>query len=183
MAFHERKSLREAIVAQLKGSNPYRTAAGVRVYETRHGPARVHELPMISVYTDSETVDDASMMTAPRELTRKVVVAVEGWVIASANVDDALDALALEIETAMDVDLNFAGTAFSSVLSSSEFGIKLDGERPLGCIHMEYAVTYHTDLRTEALEDNFDTAAVEYSLSGTQDTLDDAHDLLTGVHE
>ena len=180
---HERKELREAIVSQLKGPSNNRTAAGARVYETRQGPLRTSELPALSVYIDSETVTEDSDKTAPRELTRIATVAIEGWCIATTAVDDALDALALEIETAMDVDLNLGLTAFDSVLSLSEFGIKLDGERPMGCVHLEYKVTYHTDLRVAVAVDDFDTADIQYSLAGDQATLDQAHDTLTGIHE
>ena len=89
---HERQQIRDAVVAQLKGTAPtYRTAAGARVFKTRMVPIRTAELPALNVYVDSETVDTKS--SAPVELTRTVVVAVEGWVSASDDVDDALDDL------------------------------------------------------------------------------------------
>ncbi len=181
---HERQAIRQAIVAQLRGSAPtYATAAGARVFETRMAPLRQTELPAIAVYAGDEAIDPDSASTAPRELKRTLTVAVEAWVRLTENVDDALDDLALEIETAMDSDLNFGSLAFDSVLSSTEIGLKMDGDRPMGCARLEYSVTYHTDLRVDAVADEFDTADIQYSLEGNQATLDQAHDLVDDIHE
>ena len=180
---HERQSLREAIVLQLMGPSNNRTAAGARIFETRQAPIKTAQLPAISVYVDSESVSEDSDKSAPRELKRVAIIAVEGWVWASDSVDDSLDDLALEIETAMDIDLNFGETAFDSVLQSSDFGIKLDGERPMGAVRLEYKVTYHTDLRVAEAADDFATADVQYSLAGDQAALDQAHDSIEDIHE
>ena len=184
---HERQAIRQAVVAQLRGSAPdYNTAAGARVFETRMAPIRSAELPAISVYTSDETIDADSAATAPRELRRTLQLAIEAWCAATVNVDDAFDALALQIETAMDSDVNLADTCFSCVLSSIETGIKMEADKPMGCVRLEYSVVYHTDLRTSAADtarEIFDTAAVQYSLEGNQATLDQAADLVDNIHE
>jgi hypothetical protein len=173
MATHERQAIREAIVAQLKG----RTSAGVRVFKSRREPLREMELPAITVYTDEETVDDVN--TAPRELKRQVSVAVIGWVMQSASVDDALDALALEIETAMDADMFLGGTSpGASRLASVAIGEKLDGARPMGAVNLTYTATYFTDLRI-ALEANaFTTVDVKTSVTPGQALADRAENIL-----
>ncbi len=183
MSDHERKTLREAIVSQLKGETPFRTVAGERVYETRLGPVRDHELPAITVYVDEETVDPASITSAPRYMSRTATIAIEGWVKSAADVDDALDAFALQIETAMDVDLNFNGAAINSVMSGTEFGLKIDGNRPMGCVRMLYAVTYETTQRIEAPEDAFDSIDIHYDLAGEQEPDDQAEDVVTGINQ
>lgn len=175
---HERQAIRDAAVTALAGA----TAAGARVYKTRLAPIRQAELPAISVYTEEESVTPESLKTSPRELTRSVTLAVEAWVRATDNVDDALDDLALEIETAMDADQNLGATAFDSILMRTEIGLKLDGDRPMGCVHLEYAVTYHTDLRVTESADTFDTAGIDYRVNDVAAT-DQAQDLLTDVHE
>jgi hypothetical protein len=181
---HERQAIREAIKAQLIGTPPtFATAARDRVFKSREAPLRVAELPAINIYTDSEPVDPDSGNSAPRELKRTAVIAVEGWVVASDDVDDRLDDLALEIETAMDQDLNLTDTAFDSVLVSTEIGINPKGERPMGCVHMEFAVTYHTQIRTVAPVALFDTADIRVSLDGTQALDDQAHDLVTDINQ
>jgi hypothetical protein len=177
---HERTEIREAVVAQLIAAS---TAAGSRVYETRLAPIRTAELPAISVYVDSETVRPDSMSSAPRELKRTAELAIEAWARADADVDDVLDALALEIETAMDSDVNLDETAFNSVLSSTEVKISMDGDRPMGVVRLVYAVVYHTDQRVDAPDDDFDKADVKFSLENEQDEADQANDSLEDIHE
>ncbi len=188
---HERQDIRDAIIEQLIGTAPfpagYATAAQDRVTASRMLPNKTAQLPAISVYTDSESVDPASKLTAPRELKRTVTVAVDAWATATADIENTFDDLALEIETAMDSDLEFDETAHSSILVSTEIGLKMDGDRPMGCLHMEFAVTYHTDLRIaeeHEARDDFDTLGSQVSLGGTQDDEDDrAQDLVEDIHE
>lgn len=163
---HERQAIREAVIARLKGTAPaWATSARDRVYSSRMAPLRTAQLPAISVYVDSDVVDDLSKNSAPRELKRTVTIAVEGWVPAAGDtpVDDALDELALQIETAMDGDLNLAGTAFDSMLTLTEIGIKLDGDRPLACAHLEFAVDYHSPLRVAEPVDDLTTVAAQWT--------------------
>lgn len=183
MPLHERQALREAIVAQLKGPDNDRTAAGARVRKSRQAPNQTDALPAISVFSSDEPIHESSAGTSPRELKRIVRVEIIGWVIGSADVDDALDALALEIETAMDIDLGFRTTeeiengdpsyAYDSILESTVLGEKLDGERPLGAVSMTYACEYRTGRRVELPTDDFETAATQISLGDEQDDEDD----------
>lgn len=181
---HERQGIREAVVAALIGTAPtYATAAQARVTKTRMAPSKTAQLPAISVYTSDEAVNPPSANTAPRELKRRVTVGIEAWVIASADVDDALDAIALQVETAMDVDSWLGGTVTDSVLLTTEMGLKLDGERPMGCVRLEYAADYFTDLRVAEPADAFTTVDVQTSINNAQAPADRAEDLITGIHE
>jgi hypothetical protein len=170
---HERTELRDAVQAQLIAAS---TSAGSRVTKSRLAPLPQSELPALSVYTEDEV--STGKDTAPRELTRTVTLAVEGWAVATADIDDALDALALEIEEAMDSDLNFGGTAADSVLVGTEFGLKMDGNRPMGAVRLSYAVTYFTGLRNDELDDDLGTVGVNYSLGGAQAEDDQAQDII-----
>lgn len=175
---HERQNLRAAIVAQIKGPANNRTTAGARVYPSRMHPLRSADLPAILIYIESETVSEGSAVTSPRELKRMAEVKVEGWVMTPPGVatDDALDALALQIETAMDIDLNLDGNAFDSQLQSTEIGIKIEGDQSMGAVALTYAVTYHSDIRVTLPVDNFEEANTQISLGGTQATADRAND-------
>jgi hypothetical protein len=171
---HQRQLIREAVKAQLLG----KTAAGARVFESRMAPWRTVELPAISVYTLDETVDPDSQATAPRELTRTLRLQVLGVVQLKDDVDDRLDALALEVERALDADPNFSGTAFDSILQSVQLAIDTQGDRPVGELQMIYSVTYHTDAPAAAdvpLGD-FSKAHVVTDLGGTTHTGDQAVD-------
>lgn len=179
---HERQSIRQAIKAQLLGV----TVAGTRVLETRMIPLPTAQLPAISIYTDSESVEPASKTTAPRELTRTVRVSIAAWVIAAADVDDAMDAIALEIETAMDSNLELAGTAYSSILTGTQADIETTGARPMGCVQLTFDVVYHTDLRvliSDATAANFNTADIRFNPVPGVNAVNQAHDLIQNIHQ
>jgi hypothetical protein len=144
MSLHERKQLRDAVVAQLKAGV---ASVSNRVYPTRKPPNLEGQLPVINVYTPSDQTDEASANSASRELWRYAQVVIEAYVEAIDNADDAIDAIALEIETAMDADDSLGGTAFWSwgpqeMQTDVEFG-----DKQYGVLHMVYFVEYHTDLR------------------------------------
>jgi hypothetical protein len=183
---HERQSIRDAIVAALATAvdDEFPTAAGARVYKARKNPLRLGDLPAICVYTDDEAIEKSN--EAPRELKRIVRVAVDCWVRASENVDDDLDDLALEVETAMDADLSLDRNAFDSMLASTEIGISPDGATPIACAHMVYEVAYHTQQRVADATDDFDTADVVIENHGADDGEDGdnrPHDLVEDIHE
>lgn len=179
MPTHERKAIRDAVVAALSGE----TVAETRVISTREAPFRNGSLPSISVYVVNETVDEATR--APRELKRTAVIAVDGWLSSGADdvLDDALDAFALEIETAMDADRFLNVTASDSILLSTEMLARTEGNKPIGVVHMEYAVTYYTNERLAAATDKFNTADVRISLEGEQAEDDQTHTLKTGINQ
>jgi hypothetical protein len=182
-AVHERKQIRDAVVAALSGH----TSAAARVYPSRIRSLANEELPAICVYTDAEQTDEPSANTAPRELKRSMQVAIEAWVSVVANgpVDDAFDAIALEIETAMDADDSLGGTVFWAWPSSTEFGIDNKGARPMGCVKIEYTCVYHSELRTsaqDAARADLKKIDVQYDLNDAQpDVRDRAEDLIVGL--
>jgi hypothetical protein len=143
---HPRRLIRDAVVDTLTGV----TAAGSRVSKTRSEPGRVEELPIISVYTLEESVDEASVLTEPRELKRYPRVAIVARVLdtEAVPVDDAMDAIALEIEAAMAGNRYLNGTAgdHGAILSSTEIEIQQsdNGDPFVGLIRLIYAVTYYT---------------------------------------
>lgn len=182
MALHARAALRAAIIAQLSG----KTVAGVRVTSARATPLPgTDALPAISVYTNEEVIDEASKRSSPRELKRNPVVQIEGWVTVAAggDIDAAMDALALEIETAMDGDQFCDAYASGSVLGRTEFARDLSGARPLGCVTLSYEATYETNLRVTAPVDNFNKLGTTIKIDGvTMPAADDAEQLTTGIY-
>ncbi len=155
---HPRQRIREAVAAQLTG----KTAAGNRVFPTRAVPLRRVELPALAVYTPSESVEPASRQTAPRELRRVVQVVVEGVVNRAAGVDDALDALALEVETALHVDDSLGGAASDLLLLSSELDVFDDAAQTVGVVRLEFEATYYTLAPEPGELDEFKTAGVKH---------------------
>lgn len=122
---------------------PFPTAAQGRVESTRERPWRlVKDLPGIAVYTMSEKVERVT--TAPRELKRTVKIGVVCAVAADASVDDSLDALVLQVENALDIDMTLGGAAARIDLDSTDITVLEDGEIPVGCAHLVYEATYFT---------------------------------------
>lgn len=107
---HQRKLIRQAVVALLAGAN---TAAGARVMGFRTEAYRKGDLPAISVYSLHEDVDPDSALMQPIELTRKLQLEIAAWVLHSdsgVHVDDAMDNIAEQIEAAMASDYYIRST-------------------------------------------------------------------------
>lgn len=173
---HQRQLIRQATKTALVNAA---TAAGSRVYETRILPFRRTTLPALAVYTLVESVDEADK-GAPRELVRNLQLAIEGSVEAGENVDDELDSLALQVETAMHADDSLGGTAEDAVLESTEVTVVEDGSKPVGVVRLVYAVTYRTYAPASvAAPDDFNTVDARFSLAGEQAPADQAHDTFT----
>ncbi len=188
MAIHERQAIRDAIVAALVSQ----TSAGTRVSKSRREPVRSVELPAISVYVESEKTNEKTFLTAPVELERILTVSIDAWVSADGKeadrLEDTLDAIALQVETAMDVDTNLSGTAYWSALAATELGTlaAAEGRRPMGCAHLEYTVVYHSDARVadaQGLRPDFDTADFKIAVAPGMADADKAEDLLQNIHE
>lgn len=162
---HPRKLVRDAVVALLTNA----TSAGSRVFPTRIEPIRKAQLPAIAVYTLSEE-SAPETDSAPRELARIVRVEIAGFV-AHTNaipVDDAMDALAEQIESAMDADRYLDGAAYDSVLEGTELQVREDDARSdplLGIITLTYAVEYRTTPVVGSLDD-FLTASTSHQVVG-----------------
>lgn len=174
MAIHERTVIRRAVRDLLKG----KTVAGAQVDTTRIDTWRDSELPALSVYTSEEFVDDEeSQDTSPRELKRQVDVEIVGAVGASERMDDAMDALALEIETVMHADPFLGGVAADSILTETEAKVHNEGKRLIGIVVLTYRVTYRTLAPVEAPTlDDFITADARTRIVGITDPIQDGHD-------
>lgn len=171
---HPRALIRQAVVAQLIAAS---TAAGARVEATREIPRRRTDGPALGVYTPEESVASAETRTAPREHTRALTLVVEGIVSGASGVDDALDALALEVEDALDADDTFGRKAAESSLASTDLEVVEDGDRTVGLIRLTYTVTYYTFAPREVdAPDAFVSAGVKYDLNGSVIPQDQAED-------
>ena len=188
---HPRKAIRAKVVQLLSTpdvDDNYPTAAGARVHASRVFHHRKGDLPVISVYTLEETVDADSQQTAPRELTRRVALVIEGWVKAEPaapgaqpNADNALDDLAEEIEAVMHADPYLGDEAGDSILTDTDTEMVEGGGEMMGLLIMTYSVTYRTYApeTSGVVRDDFLTVSAEHNQGGTQDTDDAAHDDFT----
>lgn len=181
MADHERKLIRNAAKAALVGA----TAAGSRVFVSRMGPLANAELPAICLYTNNDETKDGADST-PRDLWREFTLSVEAWVSAAgvdpAALEDSFDALALQIETALDLDVTLGDTCSWEWPANTVTGISNQGNRPMGCIKVDYTVQYRTDQRTAARDGALpDLTLVDIKTAVTPDMpdADQAEDTIT----
>jgi hypothetical protein len=167
MAKHPRQIIREAVKAQLLAAN---TAAEDRIRDLSAIPWRRSECPGVSVFTPAEDSDvEYARNTAPRELLRTIRVAIEGAVVVSENLANELDALALEIEHAIDRDERLGGAAADAILESTTTGISREGQEPIGLVQITYQVRYYSrpsDFADPGAMDDFRTADVKTNLGG-----------------
>lgn len=147
---HQRTIIRDAVVTALTNT----TSAGPRVKATRVEPmgvlvssSRGSGLPAIGVYTPTDTVDADAEQYKPMELWHILELHVVAWVVdtAAVPVERAMDAIAKQIEAAMNVDRYFGGACggnFGSLLSSTETGVNDDADPLIGVIKLSYRCQY-----------------------------------------
>jgi hypothetical protein len=182
-AIHQRKVIRDAVLAALNGA----TAAGTRVASNRKWPWKTRQLPALSIYIPVDDVDvKESSPTAPRELQRKAPVVIEAQVLQGdhASVDDALDALALEVEQAMHRDETFGGACGGSILRRTEQDFKEDGEETVGWMAIAYEVSFQTlaPYPEDGVLDRLQTADITTDIAGDQEQAAQARDVVSNMY-
>ncbi len=136
---HVRKQIRDELVSNvLNGLTT--TAANVssgRVY-TLQGS----DLPALLVSDENEVIDlDAGSLDAPM---RELEVTVTGIVELNSGLEDTLDLIAAEVETAMRVDITQGGLAIGTDLQATTKELSGEGEKKTGKIIMLYRIQYRT---------------------------------------
>lgn len=139
MAKHVRTQIRKAVVQALIGLG---TTAD-RVYESRIYPLTEGELPGLLVFTPSE---DSGREDSPTELMRDVIVEVHGYAALTSLMEDELDDIALEVETAVDNLGEVSGLAkiYHGIQGMETALGDEDAAKPHGAIRLEFLYTYRT---------------------------------------
>jgi hypothetical protein len=136
---HVRKQIRDNVVTTVTGL----TTTTTKVYRSRVYPIASGKLPGLCVYTQSETVESATL-TRPRTKMRTLDVVIEGYALANSNLDNTLDQISLEVEEAMVTDVTRGGKAKDTELTSVEIEQVGEGETQAGIVRMTFTVTYAT---------------------------------------
>ena len=143
---HLRKQIRDNVVTALTGLS----TTGSKVYASRVYPMAAANLPGLCVYARSEEVETTTI-TRPRTQFRTLTLSVEGFVVATSGLDNALDAISLEVEEALAVDPSRSNLAKDTRVETIEAEYVDEGEQPVGTIRIDVAVEYaalETDLET-----------------------------------
>ena len=133
---HKRTSIRNNVTTTLTGL----TTTGSNVFESRIYPNELSKLPLLNIYSNSETGELLSI----GKIERNVEIMVEGFAKATANVDEALDTIAKEVEVALGTDLTRGGHAKETYLTNTEYELENIGNQQLGVIKMTFNVQYIT---------------------------------------
>jgi hypothetical protein len=132
---HARRQIREAAATALTGLS----TTGSRVFQSRMKPTE--SLPCLLVAVDDEEIEQTPQSRQARSLT----LTVRGMAKSGATVDDTLDAIAEEVETAAQAAGTLGGKVPGGLVLksiSTEFDETL--EKPAGVIVLEYQAGYFT---------------------------------------
>lgn len=133
MANHVRRQLREAVAAAVTSL----TTTGARVFQSRVYALQDAELPGLRVFTRSEEATVESIHS-PTLVGRVILVAVEGVAKANADLDDTLDLISKEVETALASGVTVAGRNVQLGYTGCETELSGEGEKPTGTISMRF---------------------------------------------
>lgn len=136
---HVRKQIREAVVSAVTGL----TTTGSNVFEARIFNFNPSNLPALIVSTPSETSFPNSFPT-PRPIERDLEVLIVGYARENSNLEDKLDLIAKEVETALASDLTLGGLCKDLSLSSTKSELTGEGQKPLGIIQLVFNCRYMT---------------------------------------
>jgi len=142
---HVRKQIRDQFVTLLTAGV---SLVSSRVYATRVYPLTQAKLPAITVTIGSES---SGLMTmgatmGSKSLDRTVDIAVSVYENATASLDSAIDAIAVQIEEAIGADFTLGGIAKESVLTSTSIDFSGETEQPVGIATLTFSVRYVTSL-------------------------------------
>jgi len=139
MADHVRKQIRKAAIAALQNL----ATTGNRVYESRVYPLAKAKLPGLCVYTPAE---GSERDESPTESMRDLTLMVHGLVAISDKLEDELDGIALEVETALDDEGLFGDLAkiYHGIQTTITTLEGEDTDQPYGAIDLEFLYTYRT---------------------------------------
>ena len=144
---HPRTAIRQALVDRLKTKvdDIYLTDAFDRIYDSRSKPLFDQFLPAILIYTRHENVLEEKFTTDGFGATkRELDIAFEAVLLGNEQLDDALDNIAAQIESAFDGWEMPTRKADVMKLKSTEIDISIDGSKIYGAVRLTYTITYYT---------------------------------------
>lgn len=127
---HVRQQLREQVAAALAGLS----LTGARVFQSRFYPLERTDLPGILVFVDDESIDYMSI-SSNAHLKRDVLVRIQAVAKANSDLDDTLDTISANIETAIHgASLIIKAKGFVG----TQIDIDSSGEQPVGKATLTY---------------------------------------------
>ncbi|WP_040475641.1 hypothetical protein [Paramagnetospirillum caucaseum] len=140
---HVRQQVRGAVVTALTGL----ATTSSRVFASRDARIKPAEMPALCVYTTSESCRTTDKQGGQQ---RDIELVVEGHAAQAAELDDKLDLIASEVETALFADWSLGGLAVGLVLDRTSIGLLAEDEHgraidpKIGLIRLTFTVTVLT---------------------------------------
>ena len=136
---HVRQQIRDRVATRVTGL----PTTGSSVYKMRRYALDDAKLPAICVYTmdESSTLITIGSRTLRRVINVAIDITIKG---SSTTVSDTLDTICVSAEEAMAADFTLNGLAKSSVLTSTEIDVNVEGEKSIASARLVYAVEYIT---------------------------------------
>ena len=138
---HVRQQIRERIASNVTGL----TTTASRVYQSRVYNLEAANLPGLLVYSNNETSErDTIGVLANQDLDRTLELVIEGYASTASNLDDVLDLIAEEVETAVAADPTCNGLSKDLFLSETTISLTGEGDSPAGVLSLTFQVSYRT---------------------------------------
>ena len=138
---HVRKSIRDNIVTAVTSLS----TTGARVYRSRIYPLETAtNLPGLCVYTLREASEVDTVGGSAHGMAREVDIVIEAYVRGTANYDNTLDTICVEVEEAVAADLTRGGNAKDTLLESTEFELSGEGDQPVAMARLTFRCLYRT---------------------------------------
>lgn len=141
---HPRQQIRAAITERLREMFK-------NVYASRAKPLFDQDLPALLVYCATESIKQERWDTdGTGALTRELELFVEAVDVGKEELDDKLDTLAADVESALDgweipshknAVMRFRGT---------DMDISVQANKTYGAIRLAFSITYYTDTHNES---------------------------------
>jgi hypothetical protein len=135
---HPRKTIRDAAVELLEGTS---IVASGKVFANRALEVAAEDLPVLNVYAEEEAAafaETAGFFRYRRSV--ELVVHAQAMAAEESTLDDTLDDLAEQIETAMAAGL--PDPAVEVLLANTTIEHTTDGQQPIGHVRLTYRVLY-----------------------------------------
>jgi len=136
MANHLHQQIRAAIVTALTGL----ATTGTRVYANRLQPLPDALSPTLLVTLDEETATPATFHTNPI-LERELRLTVAAVAKATSGLDDTLDQISKEVETALSGGITLSGRRLDFTYTGMSFDDE-QGDKPVGIKRMSFTVPF-----------------------------------------
>lgn len=140
MANHVRRQLREAVATALTGL----ATTGSNVHPYRANPLQLTELPALVIGTPSEEAASVTVH-ANGPIERRVSLIVRGYASGVADLDDALDQIAKEVESVLAAGVVIGARTIALEYTGCEVPDPEPGEKVVGLIELRYlALLFNT---------------------------------------